>query len=149
MKGQFYSLVNYTIYLKCLQLSPFLFKNSCFSLLTHLQLPPCINMLCIKLLPLAYTCNTSVYKTQLMWVALIFLYYSLHGLMQVQMDVMMRWLVVQMTDEYEVHGPFILTDLLEDTSIVSYQAVIGWPYQSEGCHEAAWILMNPHAKTES
>ena len=28
-------------------------------------------------------------------------------------------------DEYEVHGAFILTDLLEDTSAVSSQVVIG------------------------
>ena len=30
-----------------------------------------------------------------------------------------------MTDEHEVHGAFILTDLLEDTSTVSSQVVIG------------------------
>ena len=47
-------------------------------------------MLCVWLLPLAYTCSASVYKTQLTWVALIFLDYSLCGLVQVQMDVMMR-----------------------------------------------------------
>ena len=41
------------------------------------------------------------------------------------MDVLMRRLVVQMTCEYEVYSAFILTDLLEDTSVVSSQAVIG------------------------
>ena len=30
-----------------------------------------------------------------------------------------------MTDEYEVQSAFILSDLLEDTSAVSSQAVIG------------------------
>ena len=34
-------------------------------------------------------------------------------------------LLTQMTDEYEVHSAFILTDLLEDTSTVSSQAVTG------------------------
>ena len=37
----------------------------------------------------------------------------------------MRCLVVQMTDEYGVHSAFILTDLLEDTCMVSSQVVIG------------------------
>ena len=39
--------------------------------------------------------------------------------------VMMVWLLTQMTDELEVHGAFILTDLLEDTCVVSSQVVIG------------------------
>ena len=30
-----------------------------------------------------------------------------------------------MTDEHEVHSAFILTDLLEDTSVVSSEVVIG------------------------
>ena len=60
-----------------------------------------------------------------MQVALIFFINSLHVKVQVQMNVLMRWLVVWMTDEYEVHSAFILTDLLEDTSAVSSQAVIG------------------------
>ena len=39
----------------------------------------------------------------------------------------------EMTDEHEVHGAFILLDLLEDTSMVSSQAVIGQPHKGEGC----------------
>ena len=72
-----------------------------------------------------YTCSASIHKTQLMQVALIFFINSLFGKVQVQMNVLMRWIVVQMTDEYKVHGAFILIDLLKGTSTVSSQGLIG------------------------
>ena len=100
-----------------MQQSPFLLRTHVVVNSSHLQLPSCIDIthgiMCIL-----YTCSTSnIYNKTQSGTIDIFINSLQYCAGTMNDD-------AGMTDEHEVHGAFILTDLLDDTIMVSSQVVI-------------------------